>query len=242
MKRIFVFSFVVVVGACVFYFMRTGASSHPKAISAPSESQEQASTLPAKPSAAAASVTPSEVRFFNDSGQRNGVSDGIRHPQNTQRSAFPASAEELRPTTLWRDQTWQLWRGVKTVAAANFQTGSAEPLGFVGSYVLIKDDQFVGDEHQFSSQTPLPVYNSARNKTGLITGVFTLVLKTADDFENVVLDYDLNIKGAFPQLRTYYVAISKEPYDLVQAMEAFKKDSRIEKIDLEVVSANYGKK
>lgn len=182
--------------------------------------------------------------FFGDNPERLDVKEDFPVIKKSKTTVLPTNQSDLESSRIWPAGTWQVWQGVRVVSASHQdeQGKKLKELGSIGSYVLMEDVQFRSDEHQFQSSAPIPVFNQRRNKAGLITGVVTLVLREGIEVDPVLTDFGLFIKTALPQIRTLYVAVKNEPYDLVTLIESLKQDSRIEKVDLEVVTQNYAKK
>ncbi|HWU43496.1 MAG TPA: hypothetical protein VN132_08660 [Bdellovibrio sp.] len=187
-------------------------------------------------------IRPEPVLFADNQNKLNGMLSPPRRPQNSTGTPLPTSSSVFRSTPLWSDQAWQVWQGVRVVAAKDFSGNEGKQLGSLGSYVLLEESSHVSDEHQFSSDNPIPIYNSARNRSGVISGVFMVKVSGDSDFQSLILDHNLKIKGATPSVGIYYVTSQQEPFDLLAMMDTLRKDPRVSEVNLEVVTQNYGKK
>lgn len=254
MKRNQFLFFTVLVLAGFLLWRNLGAkiSSHKESpLSSPNESTtkkikgeiSQASSAAPSSKPTTNNYSPfAEPVLFRENPHRLVVQNGRRLYESSASVSGPTSAEALRSSNLWRDQAWKIWKGVSAVAKKDALAEGSQNLGAIGNYVLVSDASILSDEHQFSSTQPLAVFNSRTNLPGLITGNFAVKLQDASDFQSFILDHDLKIIGAFPQIRVYYVMANREPVDLVLLQEYLTKDPRVENVTLEIVTQGYAKK
>ena len=151
---------------------------------------------------------------------------------------FPMSNNDLRPSTLWEKNDWKVWKGVSAIPSKNFKGDEGTRLGEIGHYVVVQTGANQ-DEHNFSTSSPLAVFNPNANRPGLVTGTFKVVLDDVQDFQSLVLDYDLRIVSAVPAAKIYYVTSNKEPFDLQATLDTLKKDPRVARAELEIVSTSH---
>ncbi len=246
---------MILIGVGVFLWRNSGSkvssakepevsSAYKETIKEKGEASQASSAAPTTESTLASKQVEdsTEPILFRDNPNRRSIPRG-RVPRNTSPVAgAPSSPEALRSSELWTDQSWKIWKGVSAVPSKDYPAGEAQPLGSVGNFVLIEKSSIASDEHQFSSSMPLAVFNSEGNLPGLVTGIFAVKLQDASDFESFVLDHDLKLTAAFPDISVFYVTASKEPFDLPLLQETLRKDPRVEKATLEIVTQAYAKK
>lgn len=252
MKRNKVFFFILAIAAGVLLFRGLGnkvssqeGTDH-QVTSAVAKNfkgeASQASSLPPDEPTVLKTKDLSEPLLFQESSDQFANPRGHFRARNSGGAAAPSSAEALRSSDLWADQSWKIWKGVSAVPSKDYPAGQSRPLGSIGGYVLVAGNGIGLDEHQFSSSRPLAVFNSEGNLPGLITGVFSVRLHEATDFESFVLDHNLKIVSVFPEISVFYVTSNKEPFDLSTMQETLNKDPRVMKALLEIVTQAYAKK
>ncbi len=146
---------------------------------------------------------------------------------------------KLEAVSLFADTNWKIWPGVQAISSKGTAPSSGI-LAKVNGYYLVKTEE-VNDFRSFSSQRPLVVVDSRLEIAGVVTGVFSVVLKEGVSSDLLKNASGLKIVNEFPDIRTYYVTSSYEPFDLQTFQEALKAEAEIEQVRIEILSRQYEK-
>lgn len=152
---------------------------------------------------------------------------------------FPISNNDLRSSTLWEKNDWKVWKGVSAIPLKDFKGSEGTRLGEIAHFVVVQTGANI-DEHNFSTSSPLTVFNSTTNRPGIVTGEYQIVLDDAQDMQSLVLDYNLKIIAAVAAAKILIVTSNKEPFDLQVLLETLKKDVRVNRVNLAIESVSHG--
>ncbi|MBV2167521.1 MAG: hypothetical protein KUL82_02330 [Bdellovibrio sp.] len=178
-----------------------------------------------------ASSGPEKAMRARDPRRRKSAAEGS--------ALIDVKATPLESVSLFAGTNWKVWPGV---LAISLKEGSslAGVLGKVSGYYLVKDEE-VNDVRSFSSHRPLVVVDSRLEIAGVVTGVFSVVLKEGVSSDFLKNASGLKIVHEFPEIRTYYVTSLHEPFDLTAFQESLKAQPEIEKVQIEILSRQYEK-
>ncbi|MEK2688142.1 hypothetical protein [Bdellovibrio sp. GT3] len=196
-------------------------------VSSPSQ---QAVAVQPSPSQTVAEEDPAQMQ------SREIVPRELARPQAHPKFAKPDSGD-LKGNYLFRSSSWKVWTGVRAVPKVNVEPGD-EVVGLAAGYAIIRDSAMLGDERNFSLAAPMVVFNENAGKVGVIPGRVEVKLKDARQIGQIEKEYGLNVVNRFPHLRLFFVTSSLQNFDLSKLVTFLKKDKRVEKADLEIVSGN----
>ncbi|WP_413575112.1 hypothetical protein ACLVWU_12635 [Bdellovibrio sp. HCB290] len=146
-------------------------------------------------------------------------------------------ASELRNSLLFRETAWKVWSGVSAVPAVDYD-GDGEVVGRSAGYVIVKDTKGLGDDRNFSLKNPIVVFDENQGTVGVVPGRVILVLKNFALLEKIQKEYGLALLNRFDHLRTVFVTSSLQNFNLSKLVNVLKKDPRVERVELEIVSRN----
>lgn len=149
--------------------------------------------------------------------------------------------ERLLKTNLIADTKWKVWSGVKAVPSRNFQGDKSEVLAVMGGYSVVADETMNGDDRNFSSAKSFVFYDERMGRPGIVTGELKVSLQEGADPEVFANEYGLNIISGMKNIRLFFMRSKDESYDLGGLLSSIKKDPRISKVELSIVSRNYEK-
>lgn len=168
--------------------------------------------------------------------------------QRVPRNIASARPEQLRPdpgvlreNELFESTLWKVWTGVRAVPAAQFTAGEDEVVGRYGGYYIVRDSTMIGDDTNFESKNPIVVFDQRMNTVGVVPGIVMLTLKDNATLPKIQREYSLKVTDRFEHLRLFFVTASVASFDLYKFVNVLKRDPRIEKAELEIVSRNYVK-
>ncbi|WP_413582058.1 hypothetical protein [Bdellovibrio sp. HCB288] len=156
--------------------------------------------------------------------------------RQVQKYAQPGT-EELRSNSILRASPWKVWTGVRAVPKVNVEPGD-EVVGLTSGYAIIKDGTMFGDDQNFSLKNPMVVFDENSGRVGVVPGRVKLTLKDTKFMTSIQKEYGLSVVNRFPHLRLFFVTSSLQNFDLSKLVAFLKKDKRVEKADLEIVSGN----
>lgn len=96
-------------------------------------------------------------------------------------------------------------------------------------------------ETLFSSERPLVVYDSRLQTFGVVTGTMQVDLRKGSSVASLLQDYGAKVEHSFPETGTYYISIQEQPFNLVQLKNSLEQDSRVNRVEVEIVGRRYGK-
>jgi hypothetical protein len=168
--------------------------------------------------------------------------------QRVPRNAVANRPEQLRPdpgvlrdNELFQSTLWKVWTGVRAVPASDFTDGADEVVGRYGGYYIVRDSHMNGDDTNFDSKNPMVVFDQRMNTVGVVPGIVMLTLKDNSTLAKIQREYGLKVTDRFEHLRLFFVTASISSFDLYKFVNVLKRDPRIEKAELEIVSRDYVK-
>lgn len=96
-------------------------------------------------------------------------------------------------------------------------------------------------ETLFSSERPLVVYDPRLQTFGVVTGTMQVDLRKGSNVASLLQDYGAKVEHSFPETGTYYISIQEQPFNLVQLKNSLERDSRVNRVEVEIVGRRYGK-
>lgn len=160
-------------------------------------------------------------------------------PRKPSRSLPKPDQRSLEASLTLENTRWKIWSGVSAVAKS--QGSRPDAIGEVSGFYLVQDDRFRSDERNFSSGSPLVVFDQRRDAVGVVTGSFEVTLNEGVDIRALVSNQDLRIINAFPESHIYFVTSATQPFNLQNLYQALKNDSGVKQVDIEVLSRHYEK-
>ncbi|MEK2644026.1 hypothetical protein [Bdellovibrio sp. BCCA] len=240
-RRTLVVLFLVLLGA-VFALVLSNKGETPE-FHAVSENQEEAqsSKTPAPENSPAATTQVTEVAS-SEQPQGMPAREKIRDLKSIRGAkTINTKNANLEEVGLFADSRWKLWNGVSAVSKSAGRKPQGNILGEVNGYYLVEEEAAVNDFKNFSSAHPLVVMDSRLDEVGVVTGVFTVTLKEGVSPDILTQASGLKVLNSFPNIRTYFVTSSQEPFDLQSFQDALKGEASVEEVKMEVLSRQYEK-
>lgn len=153
------------------------------------------------------------------------------------------AAEELKSFSLaLEDRHWKIWDGVTGIPEHIFENKrKGNVVGRVNGFILEKSGADLTLE-SFSNESPMVVYNERLGSPGVITGTLTMKIKYKDEIKDILSEYKLKTLDSFSEINLYYVTAENQPYNLSELYKSLQKDSRIEKVEPEILNRQYEKR
>lgn len=237
-RRTLVLSFLILLGAVLaLYLSSKGEKSQVREMNSSHENhtlQNNQEALKEEPSAQVTEVASSEQPRSMSPRQPIRDSKSVKGLKTVD-----TSNAQLEGATLFTDTRWKLWMGVSAVLKRNGQP-QGKVLGEINGYYLV-EEVAANDFKNFSSASPLVVIDARLDEVGVVTGVFTVVLKEGVSPEVITQATGLKILNSFPNIRTYFVTSSEEPFNLQSFQDSLKGEVSIEDVKMEVLSRQYEK-
>lgn len=229
---------IVLFGAAVFFWQSTlrkskeqGSAALSSAPEATSSQQQNSQTSPSASSTAA----PSRETAVAEMQPRQ-----VREPRVQLRDKTTDTKNaQLYASELFADTSWKVWAGVSAVLKKN-GTPQKNVKGEVNGYYLVEDGAAINTA-QFSASHPLVVIDTRLDTVGVVTGIFTVVLKSGVSADVLAQIPEIKIVNEFPQINTYYVTASKEPFDLVALKDFLRNEPGVAEVQPEILSRRYEK-
>ncbi|NUN07425.1 MAG: hypothetical protein HUU57_16900 [Bdellovibrio sp.] len=146
---------------------------------------------------------------------------------------------QLAESALFAETSWKVWAGVTAVLKKDGRP-QKNVKGEVNGYYLVEDG-VAGSAVQFSASRPLVVIDTRLDTVGVLTGIFTVVLKSGVTADVLAQIPEIKIVNEFPQINTYYVTASKEPFDLLALKEFLRSEPGVAEVQPEILSRQYEK-
>lgn len=164
----------------------------------------------------------------------------VRDPVHLQGAPkLDARGANLRDEAFLQGTRWKLWPDV-TAVPKKHGAPQGQVLGEVNGFYIVKKSSET-DVKNFSSDHPIVVVDSRLNEVGVVTGVFSVVLKEGTSADQLQRISGLKVLNSFPHIRTYFVTASEEPFNLQDLQDFLKQESFAENIEMEVLSRQYEK-
>ncbi|MGZ3772898.1 MAG: hypothetical protein ACXVCN_04275 [Bdellovibrio sp.] len=233
-----------------FFFLKRKTDSTVESLTSPPEQHEKSDSV-LNPKAKNKTVVDAETQHQTNSkslSNSNQLKMGLRRevPENAIRGASSVDASEItnakvEKPTLLENTPWKIWLGVRAFSKKNGKPES-KILGEVNGFYLVEDSTMTMNNIKSFSPTQLTVViDSRRNAVGVLTGVFSIILKEGISSEILTQLPDVKIINSFPKIRTYYVTSTNEPFDLQTFQGKLKQMPDIESVQPEILSRQYEK-
>ncbi|WP_413293286.1 hypothetical protein ACLSU7_18040 [Bdellovibrio sp. HCB185ZH] len=149
----------------------------------------------------------------------------------------------LKENLLFRSESaeWKVWTGVRAVPASDYAGYEGDVVGRYGGYVIVKDGRMDGNDSNFEKKNPLVLFDERMGHVGIVPGRVMLTLKDAATLTKIQKEYSLKVMDRFDHLNLYFVTPSTPSFDLGKFVNVLKRDPRVAKAELEIVSRNYVK-
>lgn len=240
-RRTLVITFLALLGVALVFFLLKQEEAPVSTHSQSSSSKKENETAP---QSAAETASPHEETKVTESAssQEGEVPNSFRRKMPRDISSKSQvqpdiSSARLEKHALLADTPWKLWSGA--IALRKQQGAPDRILGEVNGFYLA-ETEVESDPHHFSPSSPLVVVNTRRSVVGVLTGVFGVKLKDGYG-EDVLTQKGLKIVGSYPQISTYYVTSSEDPFDLVSLQNSLKNDPAVSTVEIEILSRQYEK-
>jgi hypothetical protein len=261
MKRFYGLAVVLILGIVgVFSFLKRPSSSAKISQSLDQASQHNSSTedFPARKTAPdSGESTPSQnSRSMNQSAPAQAGAATIQQPPAQQmavRGPHTFVKHEVSPikrniqdSELKNSNVvggdWKLVTSLYAVPQALLSAMDDTPsVGEQNGFTFFEADNANLQETLFSSERPLVVYDSRLQTFGVVTGTIQIDLRKGTNVSGILQDYGAKIEHSFPGTGTYYISMQEQPFNLVQLKNSLETDSRINRVEVEIVSRRYGK-
>lgn len=219
--------FVGVLLASISFFKRSDTRIEPAVLTPKNRDQNEGSQQPL----AEKSHSPTDNVNF---------SRAERQPKSTvSQSAPDLSHAKLEKSSWLEDSRWKVWKGVSAFPKGQ-QPVEGRLIGEISGYTLVETQQDI-DAHKFQQAAPIVVVDSRLGTVGVVTGILSVVLKEGIGIESLIENSNLVLRDSQPQIRTYFVTASEEPFDLVALIEFLKSHSAVDRAQLEILSRQYEK-
>ncbi|KHD88999.1 MAG: hypothetical protein OM95_05935 [Bdellovibrio sp. ArHS] len=241
-RRLSVVILLLVLVGAVLYFINKDESASPLSSAT---SASQTSTLTNRdddegtlsPSAISENTQTTEIASNQQPTQMRPRS--LRLPKSERTTAqLNIQEAEFLDSSLFVDTNWKIWNGVKAIPKNTGRPGQAV-VGELTGFYLVKES--ASDPSSFSSSEPFVVYDARLGVAGVVTGLFSVVLKEGVSAEVLTQTLGLKVVNSFPDIRTYYVTSPQEPFDLKAVQDLLKTDPSVESAQMEILSRNYEK-
>lgn len=167
----------------------------------------------------------------------------IRQPQEVGRSQnLNQIDKKLQSSELFENSHWNLWQGVRAIAASEVQRAPETYLTKVSGYYLIEDNEYQAQEELVGQAEPLIYYNKRTHQAGVVTGVLKVTLRKSGLIESLSTRYKLQVEGAFPHLNLFMVRSRSEPVDLQTLQKQLLAEADVAQVEVEILSRQYEKK
>ncbi|QLY24341.1 hypothetical protein [Bdellovibrio sp. KM01] len=149
----------------------------------------------------------------------------------------------LKENLLFRSNStdWKVWTGVRAVPTADYAGYEGDVVGRYGGYVIVKDGRMDGDDANFEKKNPLVLFDERMGNVGIVPGRVMLTLKDNATLSKIQKEYGLKVMDRFDHLHLYFVTPATSNFDLGKFVNVLKRDPRVAKAELEIVSRNYVK-
>lgn len=182
--------------------------------------------------------------------QKNPVTFIQPMSQMTPRNAFSIQVQkkhyqadiynrEVVEAVFLADNPWKVLMGVSAIPKRNGPPLDSKIIGEINGYFLV--DGVNLDLKNFSQQRPVVVIDPRRNSVGVVTGVFTVVLKSETSKNLLLENQNLKILNSFPEINTYFVTAAHQPFDIEEFQLFLKNEFEAESVKAEVLSRQYEK-
>lgn len=152
------------------------------------------------------------------------------------------SVGELRDSQIVQG-SWKLVTSVFAIPRAQVSEDDRSMMvGELNGFALFESGRAGVQEEVFTTERPLVVYDTRLQVFGVMTGTLIVFLRSGASMEALVHDHSLRILNAFPETGTYYVTSREQPFSLSQLKSSLERDSRINNVEIEIVSRQYGKR
>ena len=151
------------------------------------------------------------------------------------------SDSELRNTEVVGGN-WKLVSSLYAVPQALLSTAdAAAAVGEQNGFTFFEANGANLQESLFSNERSLVVYDSRLQAYGVVTGTIQIDLRKGSNVSGLLQDYGAKVQHAFPETGTYYITAQDQPFNLVQFKNSLEADSRVDRVEVEIVGRRYGK-
>lgn len=152
------------------------------------------------------------------------------------------SVGELRDSQIVQG-SWKLVTSVFAIPRAQVSEDDRSMMvGELSGFALFESGRAGVQEDAFTTERALVVYDTRLQVFGVMTGTLMVFLRSGASMEALVQDHGLRVLNAFPETGTYYVTSREQPFNLSQLKNSLERDSRINNVEIEIVSRQYGKR
>lgn len=251
MKRIFVVLAVIGMGVGLFWWgQRSRTASSVMSTSEDTKASLEETVSSQEP--VQKSEVPVAEKSSEQTPQRSAATTGVDehmksreiNPDMAVRAVGPTgnpNPERLLKTHLVMDTKWKVWSGVKAIPSNSLRGDKSEVLAVMGGYSVVADELMNGDDRSFSTAKYLVLYDERMSRPGIVTGELKISLQEGIDPEVFANEYGLNISSAMKNIRLFFMRSKDDTYDLGGLVSTLKKDPRVSKVELSIVSRNYEK-
>lgn len=205
---------------------------------------ESSSTLVPEEKNLEASAVEGEKHIAADFEPRTGQMQPrrIRQPQQIRSAKNLKQIEKvLQPSQIFADSHWNLWQGVRAVAASDVQGAPDVYVANISGFYLVEDREYQAQENLAGQEEPLIYYNRRTQQAGIVTGTLKITLRRSGAIESLSSRHKLKVEGAFPHLNLYMVRSNHEPVDLHMLQKQLLADADIAQVEVEILSRQYEK-
>lgn len=151
------------------------------------------------------------------------------------------SDSELRNTEVVSGN-WKLVSSLYAVPQALLSAAAdATAVGEQNGFTFFEANGVNLQESVFSNERSLVVYDSRLQAYGVVTGTIQIDLRKGSNVSGLLQDYGAKVQHAFPETGTYYITAQDQPFNLVHLKTSLESDSRVDRVEVEIVGRRYGK-
>lgn len=219
-RSVLLLAVVISLGVGLYYYSSTSHISSIKSEPVATENQASASTSPPMETAPAEPVMDMEItknrRSVSTSSTVLHSSEGSLLKTRKLPSSYNIKAKvahhsvdsrDLRTDPWLQDMGWKIWSGKRAVLGGVSETR-------IGGYAI--EDGQASTVDQFSSQSPILVFDEDTATAGVITGTYEVMFKNAPVAAETVSYEGVRVLSAVPELGVFYLTAAQEPFDLRQ--------------------------
>ncbi|KYG69274.1 hypothetical protein AZI87_08720 [Bdellovibrio bacteriovorus] len=242
-RRLSIVILLIVLGGAALYFWNKGASSsvmtaNTDASSISSSTKDNESTSTATVAVESAEKTQTtEIASNQEPAQM--VPRKLRLPKSESgKVKLNLQNAEFVDSRIFEETDWKIWKNVRAIPKVAGEPPQ-EIVGDTSAYYLVKDEG--ADPNAFVAANPVVVYDPRLGIPGIVTGRFSVVLKSGISTDLLTQNLGLKILSGFPDIRTYFVTSPTEPFDLKELQDVLNSDPGIESVEMEILRKRYEK-
>ncbi len=229
--------FLSFAGVVIYIFLGLGSSAKSIPQAVPVSTRDQKNTVKVNPLArkvARELLEPEQqkikgaIKYSKILAQRNPISPNSKDRQM------------INPEVL-KGTRWKLVTNYRAIKE-DHATGNEEQILKFGNQLIIEVSEDIFNFHEFRKSALPVVYDSRLKKMGVVTGLIVIETGRKDLLLEALKPLDAVLINSFDDIKTYYVTVEKEVFDLEVMFENLNQLNFIENITLDISDRVYDKK